>query len=141
MLTEIVSATIPAKFDDNVTVDVIDGDGASSIIEVAREHRASLIVVGRRGRGGFKRLLLGSVSDEVATYAPCPVVITGKQQAWEPQSTIVVGVDGSPDSDRALAWAAHQAGARRLAIARGPCVGATVCRTGQLGRNDAIPRG
>lgn len=110
MLAEIVSATIPAKFDDNVKVDVIDGDGASSIIEVAREHRASLIVVGRRGRGGFKRLLLGSVSDEVATYAPCPVVITGKQQEWEPQSTIVVGVDGSPDSDRALAWAAHQAG-------------------------------
>ncbi|HAM21091.1 MAG TPA: universal stress protein UspA [Actinobacteria bacterium] len=109
MLAEIVTATIPAKYDDNVKVDVVDGDSASSIIEVAREHRAALIVVGRRGRGGFKRLLLGSVSDEVATYAPCPVVVTGKHSEWTPQSTIVVGVDGSADSDRALKWAANQA--------------------------------
>lgn len=115
LLTGIVTATIPADYDIDVKVDVVDSDSASGLIDIAREHRASMIVVGRRGRGGFKRLLLGSVSDEVATYADCPVVVTSKPQNWQPESTIVVGIDGSEDSDRALRWAANQA---RLANAR-----------------------
>jgi nucleotide-binding universal stress UspA family protein len=52
---------------------VVGGGPAAGLLDAARD--ATLIVVGRRGLGGFRRLLLGSVSDHVARHAPCPVVV------------------------------------------------------------------
>ncbi|MET7423678.1 universal stress protein [Dactylosporangium sp. NPDC005555] len=61
---------------------------------------ARLIVVGNRGRGGLTHLLLGSVSQQVATHARAPVVVVrGQATAGGP---VVAGVDGSPSSDAAL---------------------------------------
>jgi nucleotide-binding universal stress UspA family protein len=50
-----------------------EGPAPTVLVEAARG--ADLVVVGSRGRGGFVGLLLGSVSDQVAHHAPCPVVI------------------------------------------------------------------
>jgi nucleotide-binding universal stress UspA family protein len=52
---------------------VVGGGAAAGLLDAAQD--ATLIVVGRRGMGGFRRLLLGSVSDHVARHAPCPVVV------------------------------------------------------------------
>ncbi|MDD9370071.1 MAG: universal stress protein [Acidimicrobiales bacterium] len=52
---------------------VSPGGPAASILEAAAG--ADLVVIGRRGLGGFQRLLLGSVSEHVARHAPCPVVV------------------------------------------------------------------
>lgn len=56
-----------------VTVQVACGSPATELIGAA--HDADLLVVGCRGSGGFARLMLGSVSSQVAHHAPCPVVI------------------------------------------------------------------
>lgn len=48
-------------------------DGA--IVEYAESEDVDLIIMGTRGRSGFKKLLLGSVASAVVTYSPCPVMI------------------------------------------------------------------
>jgi nucleotide-binding universal stress UspA family protein len=45
------------------------------IINYAERNKVDLIIIGSRGRTGFKRLLLGSVASGVVTYAPCPVLV------------------------------------------------------------------
>lgn len=52
---------------------LVRGDAVATLLEVA--EGADLLVVGSRGRGGFRGLLLGSVSQHCAHHAPCPVVI------------------------------------------------------------------
>lgn len=52
---------------------VVHGPPASALLAAARD--AELLVVGSRGHGGFTGLLLGSVSQQCAQHAPCPVVI------------------------------------------------------------------
>jgi nucleotide-binding universal stress UspA family protein len=48
---------------------------SSIIINHAESENVDLIVVGNRGRKGFKRMLLGSVASDIVTYAHCPVLV------------------------------------------------------------------
>jgi len=45
------------------------------ILEYAEEQKIDLIVVGTKGRTGFKKLMLGSIASSIVTYAHCPVVV------------------------------------------------------------------
>jgi nucleotide-binding universal stress UspA family protein len=48
---------------------------AGGIVDYAEDKDVDLIVVGTRGKSGFKKLLLGSVASGVVTYAHCPVMV------------------------------------------------------------------
>ena len=48
---------------------------AGGIVDYAEENNIDLIIIGTRGRSGFKKLLLGSVASHVVTYAHCPVLV------------------------------------------------------------------
>ncbi|WP_314245188.1 universal stress protein [Streptomyces kutzneri] len=52
---------------------LVRGNPAEVLVDQAAG--ADMLVVGSRGRGGFRRALLGSVSQQVALHAPCPVTI------------------------------------------------------------------
>jgi nucleotide-binding universal stress UspA family protein len=54
-------------------VETAHGGAARSLLEFVRED--DLLVLGSRGRGGFRGLLLGSVSQQVAEHAACPVIV------------------------------------------------------------------
>lgn len=80
---------------------VVPGPAAAVVLDNASD--ASMVVVGSHGRGGFLGLLLGGTSREVATHCKAPTVIV--RQASPTGKKVVVGIDGSPDSVRALAFA------------------------------------
>jgi nucleotide-binding universal stress UspA family protein len=47
----------------------------SAIVDYAERENIDLIVIGTRGRTGFKKMLLGSVASDVVTYSHCPVLV------------------------------------------------------------------
>ena len=59
----------------DVEVEQVVTEGPAAPALIAAAEGADLLVVGSRGHGGFKGLLLGSVSQQVAQHAPCPVVV------------------------------------------------------------------
>ena len=69
---------------------------------------AALVVLGTRGLGGFSGLVVGSTAVEVAARARCPVVVVRGEERKGP---VVVGVDGTPAGEAAIAFAFDEAAA------------------------------
>lgn len=55
--------------------EVVKGDPAHMLVEMAERHGCDMVVMGARGHGGLRSALLGSVSHEVLHAAGIPVVI------------------------------------------------------------------
>jgi nucleotide-binding universal stress UspA family protein len=77
------------------------GSPVDQILCEAEESDAGLVVVGRRGLGGVKRLLMGSVSEGVVHHARCSVLVAcGDGDLWPP-AHVVIADDCSEDARRA----------------------------------------
>jgi nucleotide-binding universal stress UspA family protein len=72
-LKETVAQAVDPSDADRVSQRVVMGHPAKVLLDAAAD--ADLLVVGSRGRGGFKGMLLGSVSQHVVARAACPVVV------------------------------------------------------------------
>lgn len=80
---------------------VVAGRPADEIIDLAEKVGADLIVVGSRGLGSVRRLVVGSVSEEIVHHADRPVlVVRGGERAWPPKR-VIIGDDGSEPAKRA----------------------------------------
>jgi len=69
-----VAETVGAQTEVEITPVAVQGEQASAVLVDAAKD-ADLLVVGSRGAGGFSGLLLGSISQQCAHHAPCPIVI------------------------------------------------------------------
>lgn len=77
---------------------------------------AELLVVGARGTSGLERWVLGTVSRQMVEQTPCPVLVVRDRTSAPGGGEVIVGVDGSPGSDRALDWALRRASASRAPV-------------------------
>jgi nucleotide-binding universal stress UspA family protein len=104
-LTETISAALRPERAQLVKLRVSMRPPADALLVQAR--KADLVVVGPRSGGGIAGLLLGSVAERVVSGASCPVAVVHATR-HRPTHRIVVGVDGSDCSRRALEWAIRQ---------------------------------
>ena len=89
------------------------GDPRQVLIDLS--SRAHLLVVGSRGRGALKTMLLGSVSAAVSAHATCPVVIC-RPDGHPAGRGVMVGADGTPGSLPVIDFAYRQAALRELPL-------------------------
>lgn len=90
-------------------LDVQEGDPAVTLLRIARQWRADLLVVGTHGRTGVPRLLLGSVSERLLRESPIPVLAVHEDPA--PLRSVLAPVNFTGYADQAFRYGADVAAA------------------------------
>jgi nucleotide-binding universal stress UspA family protein len=111
-LARSTEALASARARDGVEIEarVAQGPAAQLLIEASRQ--SDLLVVGARGLGRVKGLVLGSVSQRCASHSSVPTAIISGNAPLGPVRRAVVGFDGSPNARSAVDWALGFAGDR-----------------------------
>ena len=111
------AADLATELDPDLPVerDLVLGFPGGVLVEQSRD--AELLVVGDRGRGRATSALAGSVAVGVAAHSACPVVVVrGTEGHGDQPLPVVVGIDGTPLSEAAIAFAFEAASARRAPL-------------------------
>ena len=106
---DVAAAAVPG-----LRAEIVEKNASAVPVLVAESRTAARVVLGSRGLGGFTGLLVGSTAVELASRARCPVVVVrGADAGAPPPSTgpVVVGVDGTPVGEPAVAFAFAEASA------------------------------
>ncbi|MCX2946892.1 universal stress protein [Lentzea sp. NEAU-D7] len=107
-LTEATVAARAAGPEVEISAEPLSGGATSLLIEESRHAR--LLVLGAHGMGNVRGLLVGSTAAALASHGQCPLVVVRGLAAID--GPIVVGHDGSPTSEAALAYAFEAASLR-----------------------------
>jgi nucleotide-binding universal stress UspA family protein len=84
-------------------INIESNDPAGEILKLANSKNYDIVVLGSRGLGGVKSLLMGSVSNRVAKEAKSSVLVVKTRIAVNPK--LLLGYDGSEESNKALEFA------------------------------------
>jgi nucleotide-binding universal stress UspA family protein len=103
------------------------GDIRTVLLEASTQ--TAMLVLGARGHGPVPRLLLGSVASTVSRHASCPVVVV-RRRPEPPHNAVLVGTDGTENSDPALDFAFRVAESRSLPLTVTHCFWEATGRTG-----------
>ncbi len=93
---------------------VLPGEAREVLLDLSAH--AHLLVLGSRGRGALRSILLGSVSAAVSGHADCPVIVCRPLVGDGPRKGVVVGADGTAESVPVIEFAYRQAALRRLPL-------------------------
>ncbi len=109
---KIAAATDPGGLE--VQTKILSRSPTPALLELSTD--AELLVAGCRGQGAVDRTLLGSVSSGLVHHAHCPVAIIHDEEIPSAQAPVLVGVDGSPTSERATEFAFDEASRRGVEL-------------------------
>lgn len=87
---------------DPVETQLLDGHPANELLKTIDALRPDLVTVGARGLGAVRRMLLGSVSERLAKYSPCSVLVAQPPAGRTTIRQMVLAYDGSPAADAAV---------------------------------------
>ncbi|WP_110241575.1 universal stress protein [Nocardioides gilvus] len=90
-----------------VTGHAVPGDPRAGLVDLSTQ--AHMLVLGSRGRGTMKSLLLGSVSTAVTAHSACPVIVCRPPAVNSPRAGVVVGADATPQSRPVIEFAYRHA--------------------------------
>lgn len=112
ILTDAVTAARERKSDLDIETEMSIGNSSQWLVELSETAR--VVVIGASGVGAATTALLGNNTLSVTTHAHCPVVVVRGE--IRPEAPVVVGVDGSPTSARAVAVAFEEASLREVPL-------------------------
>lgn len=97
-----------------IAVETVATAGSPASVLVDQSRTAVMVVIGSRGHSSISSVILGSTVSHVASHAHCPVIVVQVQGTTD--GPVVVGVDGSPESEELVGWALDHASRHGLAL-------------------------
>jgi nucleotide-binding universal stress UspA family protein len=102
-------------------VSIREGEIAAEIQAAIAEHQVDLVVLGTHGRSGFRKLLLGSVAEEIFRTTTCPVLTAGPKLFRGEEHgihirNVLCATDFSASAPRVVSFASHLAGDHKAVV-------------------------